>query len=94
MGPSSPSPSPKRKLTAATVYHRTLHVTSSAHRVTIYSANRTLPETGARVAKLEESGEALDPVTRPVEDFPLASHKDECLKDVGLTSCFLGRVGA
>ncbi|KAJ9102057.1 hypothetical protein QFC20_005065 [Naganishia adeliensis] len=45
----------------------TLHVTSSAHRVPIYSVNRSLPETAARLRLLENAGQSFKPITFPVE---------------------------
>lgn len=42
-------------------------VTSSAHRVPIYSVNRSLPETAARLRLLENAGQSFKPITFPVE---------------------------
>lgn len=42
-------------------------VTSSAHRVPIYSINRSIPATAARLRLLEEHGEPIAPITHPAE---------------------------
>ncbi|CAK5270646.1 unnamed protein product [Mycena citricolor] len=52
-----------------------LHVTSSCHRIKIYSVNRTRPATRARLAELEARGESLTPLTRPLE-FTLEKTED------------------
>ncbi|KAK4443991.1 putative sulfite oxidase [Podospora aff. communis PSN243] len=44
-----------------------LHVTSSAHRVKIYSINKSRPATARRLKQLEEHGTPLIPITRPIE---------------------------
>ncbi|KAF2794327.1 molybdopterin binding oxidoreductase [Melanomma pulvis-pyrius CBS 109.77] len=44
-----------------------LHVTSSCHRIKIYSINRTRPMTAKRLNLLEEKGMSLFPLTRPLE---------------------------
>jgi len=44
-----------------------LHVTSSCHRVKIYSVNRSRPETEKRLKQFEEHGESFVPITRPTE---------------------------
>ncbi|KAI5793191.1 Oxidoreductase, molybdopterin-binding domain-containing protein [Geopyxis carbonaria] len=49
-----------------------LHVTSSAHRVKVYSVNTSRELTRRRLKVLEERGEKLEPVTRPLE-FELES---------------------
>ncbi|KAK5655065.1 hypothetical protein OQA88_5964 [Cercophora sp. LCS_1] len=43
-----------------------LHVTSSAHRVKIYSINRSRPNTAKRLKQLEDAGVPLLPITRPI----------------------------
>jgi sulfite oxidase len=43
------------------------HVTSSSHRVKIYSINRTRPETAKRLKMLEERGLPILPITHPLE---------------------------
>ncbi|KAL6710310.1 hypothetical protein ACN47E_009256 [Coniothyrium glycines] len=43
-----------------------LHVTSSCHRVKLYSVNKTRPQTAKRLKQLDEHGAGLDPLTRPV----------------------------
>ncbi|PIL22713.1 hypothetical protein GSI_15406 [Ganoderma sinense ZZ0214-1] len=44
-----------------------LHVTSSCHRVKLYSVNKSKPETAKRLAEIEEKGETFEPLTRPLE---------------------------
>ncbi|EPQ52866.1 molybdopterin binding oxidoreductase [Gloeophyllum trabeum ATCC 11539] len=51
-----------------------LHVTSSAHRIKVYSVNRTKPATAKRLKELEEHGETIEPITRPLS-FPLEDHE-------------------
>ncbi|ETI21467.1 hypothetical protein G647_07814 [Cladophialophora carrionii CBS 160.54] len=46
-----------------------LHVTSSCHRVKIYSVNKTRERTRQRIADFATRGESLVPITRPTE-FP------------------------
>ncbi|KAK4161063.1 Oxidoreductase, molybdopterin-binding domain-containing protein [Cladorrhinum sp. PSN259] len=43
-----------------------LHVTSSCHRIKIYSINRSRPATAARLKLLEEKGIDIVPITRPL----------------------------
>jgi hypothetical protein len=47
----------------------------------VYSANRTLPLTAKRLKQLEEHGDGLEPITRPVE-FIIESPEE-----VGLACC-------
>ncbi|KAK3050179.1 hypothetical protein LTR09_008568 [Extremus antarcticus] len=44
-----------------------LHVTSSCHRIKVYSVNRNRPETAERLNYLEDKGMSLLPITRPLE---------------------------
>ena len=44
-----------------------LHVTSSAHRIKIYSVNKSRPATLARLKQLEEHGQPFEPLTQPLE---------------------------
>jgi len=44
-----------------------LHVTSSSHRIKIYSVNRSRPATAARLKDMEERGIDFEPITRPLE---------------------------
>lgn len=44
-----------------------LHVTSSCHRIKIYSMNRTRPATRERLEAYAARGESVLPITRPVE---------------------------
>ncbi len=48
-------------------YSWDLHVTSSCHRIKLYSVNRSKPDTAKRLAELEEKGETFEPLTRPIE---------------------------
>lgn len=52
-----------------------LHVTSSAHRVTIYSVNKSREQTRRRLEQLEENGQTLEPITQPIE-FTMESEED------------------
>lgn len=52
-----------------------LHVTSSCHRVKIYSVNKSHELTRNRLALLEKKGVPLVPITRPTE-FPLQSSEE------------------
>ncbi|GLB35500.1 putative molybdopterin binding oxidoreductase [Lyophyllum shimeji] len=47
-----------------------LHVTSSCHRIKLYSVNKTRPATAERLAELERRGVPFEPLTRPL-DFGL-----------------------
>ena len=49
-----------------------LHVTSSCHRIKIYSINRSRPLTAERLNFLEQKGISLLPITQPLE-FDLES---------------------
>ena len=44
-----------------------LHVTSSCHRLKLYSVNRSRPATAARLKELEERGQSFFPLTEPLE---------------------------
>ncbi|TFY69007.1 hypothetical protein EVJ58_g659 [Rhodofomes roseus] len=44
-----------------------LHVTSSCHRIKLYSMNRTRPETKARLELYASRGESITPITKPTE---------------------------
>jgi sulfite oxidase len=44
-----------------------LHVTSSCHRVKIYSVNKSREQTKRRIADFAKRGETLAPITRPTE---------------------------
>ncbi|OBZ69032.1 Sulfite oxidase [Grifola frondosa] len=44
-----------------------LHVTSSAHRIKVYSVNKSRPATAARLAEIAARGETIEPITRPME---------------------------
>lgn len=52
-----------------------LHVTSSCHRIKIYSINKSKPVTAARLKLLEEKGISIVPITKPLE-FDLESDHD------------------
>ncbi|OAG00100.1 molybdopterin binding oxidoreductase [Paraphaeosphaeria sporulosa] len=44
-----------------------LHVTSSCHRIKVYSMNRNKPATARRLKQCEEKGIPMVPITRPIE---------------------------
>ncbi|KAF8061663.1 Oxidoreductase, molybdopterin-binding domain-containing protein [Lyophyllum atratum] len=44
-----------------------LHVTSSCHRIKLYSVNKTRHATAARLKDLEKRGIPFEPLTRPIE---------------------------
>lgn len=44
-----------------------MHVTSSCHRVKIYSVNAKREATRKRLRELDEHGQGLTPITRPTE---------------------------
>jgi len=44
-----------------------LHVTSSCHRVAVYSINKSKPATATRLKYLEDNNIPLLPITRPIE---------------------------
>ncbi len=44
-----------------------LHVTSSCHRVKVFSVNRSHPATAKRLRLLEKKGVDLLPLTKPLE---------------------------
>ncbi|KAF2806163.1 uncharacterized protein BDZ99DRAFT_490130 [Mytilinidion resinicola] len=52
-----------------------LHVTSSCHRIKIYSINHSRPATAARLKWLEEEGITILPITQPIE-LSLESDED------------------
>jgi len=58
-----------------------LHVTSSCHRVKVYSVNRSKPDTAARLKVMEEKGIPLNPITRPLEiDLETEEQYEEVMK--------------
>uniref|UniRef100_A0A8H7XT72 Sulfite oxidase n=1 Tax=Psilocybe cubensis TaxID=181762 RepID=A0A8H7XT72_PSICU len=52
-----------------------LHVTSSCHRVKVYSVNKSKPDTAARLKEFEERNTPFTPITRPTE-FKTQSDED------------------
>ena len=52
-----------------------LHVTSSCHRIKIYSVNRSRPATAERLRQLEERGLPFVPITRPL-NFDLETDEE------------------
>ncbi|KAL2429731.1 Sulfite oxidase, mitochondrial [Exophiala dermatitidis] len=52
-----------------------LHVTSSCHRVRIFSVNKSHELTRKRLAEFEKHGEPLAPIARPT-DFPIMSAEE------------------
>ncbi|KAK0636966.1 Oxidoreductase, molybdopterin-binding domain-containing protein [Bombardia bombarda] len=58
-----------------------LHVTSSCHRVKVYSVNRSKPATASRLKELEEKGIPLTPLTKPLEiDLETSEHYEESMR--------------
>lgn len=57
------------------MYSWDLHVTSSCHRIKIYSVNKTKPATAARLAEIEAKGVSFNPLTMPLE-WSLESEED------------------
>lgn len=43
-----------------------LHVTSSCHRIKIYSVNKSYKATADRLRQIEENKDSLEPITRPL----------------------------
>ena len=64
----SPAPASDPMISPTTNVHRNfdLHVTSSCHRIKIYSINRSRPDTAARLKELELRGEPMTPITKPL----------------------------
>lgn len=62
-------------LTVRAAWNWGLHVTSSAHRVKVYSINKTKPVTAAKLRMFEKSDTPLAPITWP-EDFSMQSMDD------------------
>jgi len=61
-----------------------LHVTSSCHRIKIYSINKTRPLTAWRLKQIEEQGATLFPITHPMEfDLESEEHYKEVMKARG-----------
>ncbi|KAK3712954.1 hypothetical protein LTR37_008839 [Vermiconidia calcicola] len=59
-----------------------LHVTSSCHRIKIYSINRSRPATAQRLNFLESKGMSLLPITRPLEiDLESEEHYEAEMKE-------------
>jgi len=54
-------------LTFFTFRNWDLHVTSSCHRINVYSINRSRPLTAKRLKALEEAGIPVTPITHPTE---------------------------
>jgi len=61
-----------------------MHVTSSCHRISIYSINRTKPTTARRLKEIEKSGQPLLPITLPLNiDLETDEHYEEAMKRQG-----------
>lgn len=61
-----------------------MHVTSSAHRIKIYSVNKTKRATAARLKELEEKGLPFLPLTRPLNvDLEREEQYEEEMKKRG-----------
>ncbi|TQN65094.1 Sulfite oxidase [Colletotrichum shisoi] len=58
-----------------TAWNWGLHVTSSCHRISLYSVNKSRPATRARLAEFESKGIPFGPVTVPLA-FPSQSWED------------------
>lgn len=58
-------------LTVREAWNWTLHVTSHAHRIKIYSADTRNKATSDRLALLEKHGDSLIPITRLSEGVPI-----------------------
>ncbi|KAF2670849.1 oxidoreductase molybdopterin binding domain-containing protein [Microthyrium microscopicum] len=54
-------------LTVRSSWNWGLHVTSSAHRINIYSVNKTKPTTAKRLKEYEDRGVPFAPITNPTE---------------------------
>ena len=55
-----------------------LHVTSSCHRIRVFSVNKTKPQTAVRLAVLEKKGIPFEPITKPLEiDLEDDDHYEE-----------------
>lgn len=52
-----------------------LHVTSSCHRIKLYSVNRTRAATRKRLEELAARGEGIEPLSRPLE-YTLEGHDE------------------
>lgn len=62
-------------LTVRAAWNWGLHVTSSAHRISVYSINKTRNRTAEKLKKFEKTGSPLAPLTWP-EEFPTQSWDD------------------
>ena len=61
-----------------------LHVTSSCHRIKVYSINRNRPATRARLAELERRGLGIVPITRPLPfDLETDEHYEKVMAERG-----------
>lgn len=61
-----------------------LHVTSSCHRINIYSINRSKPLTAQRLKVMEEKGMPMLPITHPLEmDLESDEHYEAAMKAQG-----------
>lgn len=59
-------------------------MTSSCHRVKIYSMNRSRPLTAQRLKLLEEKGMSMLPITQPLEiDLESDEHYDKAMEAMG-----------
>ena len=55
-----------------------LHVTSSCHRIKVFSVNKLRPQTAARLAEMEKRGIPFLPITKPLEfDLESDEHYEE-----------------
>lgn len=57
------------------------HVTSSCHRIKVYSINRNRADTRARLQELEARGLSMTPITQPLTfDLETEEHYQEVMK--------------
>jgi sulfite oxidase len=57
-----------------------LHVTSSCHRIKIYSINKSKPATAKRLKMLEDRGVSIQPITKPLPfDLETDEEYDEAM---------------
>lgn len=58
-----------------------LHVTSSCHRIKVYSINRARAATRQRLQELEDRGLSITPITQPLEfDLESDEHYNEVME--------------
>ena len=61
-----------------------LHVTSSCHRIKVYSINKSRPATAQRLAQYEKEGVPFLPITKPSEwDLESEEHYEKTMEAMG-----------